>query len=66
MKNMLVIFHNKENAEKLKNMGFSYIIDYADNKPNYVFILNENVYKILNTNFDNHDYHFSNRLNFSM
>lgn len=66
MKNILVVFNDKEKAEKLKDMGFAYIIDRSSNKPNYVFTFNENVAKILITNFDNHDYHFSNRLNFTL
>lgn len=66
MKNILVVFNDKEKAEKLKDMGFAYIIDRSSNEPNYVFAFNENVAKILTTNFDNHDYHFSNRLNFTL
>ena len=65
MNNMLVIFHNKDKAEKLKAMGYAYMVDNSSNVPQYAFLFSEDVAKKLISNFDNQDYYFSNRLNFT-
>lgn len=62
--NILLKFRSKEKAERLAEMGFTYMIDNSGDKPEYAFALTNDIANKLVGNFDNKDYYFTNRLCF--
>jgi hypothetical protein len=65
-KNTIIKFTDKELADKLKEIsGESYMIESGGcGVEMYSFIYTEQLAQFLVTNFDNHDYYFSNKLLF--
>ena len=64
MENKLIKVLNPDKAEKLKQLGFNYILDSINGQSIYAFCITEELLHHLQANFDANDFFLDNTLRF--